>query len=298
MVYGRLNSIQLKLPTTHSKKTLTQAKCNFCHRALSTRSLIRNSYAENVEITPNDDNDSQDRCFSADLVCEYCSRSLSQQKARCFTCGLLINSEMRSAQIQTCGACLSNTPVQYRSICAFDYLFPFPEWLSQIKYQTQLHNIKALSALFSEYCLKAYKNDVLPECIVPVPLHPNREWVRGFNQTHLFSQLISHHLGIPYDCHIAKRINNTSPQMSLSIKERENNMKNAFKRSSRSPTSNNLKHIALFDDIMTTGSTLGALANAFTVNTQIISKGTVLSIQGVKRIDFWSLCRTPKPANE
>lgn len=252
MVYQWLKNIRL------SERQATPRACSLCR----------------CEIDPNDQGSA-----CALLLCRYCQGVLPRSSQACFTCGIAIPcSESGNALIQSCGACIGQMPVQYRSVCAYKYEFPFPELIQQLKYQRQLSQTPLLSALFADYCRTAYQDDCLPEFIIPVPLHPKREFSRGFNQAEILSKGIGKLLGVPLLNHTIQRIRHTPPQMGLSITEREHNLRGAFKLN-HFP---NAHHIALFDDVITTGATLSTLAK-------------LLSKRGVQRIDFWSLARTPKP---
>ncbi len=114
----------------------------------------------------------------------------------------------------------------------------------------------------------------LPELIIPVPLHHARYRSRGFNQAIEISRPLSATLKIPMDNHAVKRIINTSSQSELHAKERHKNIRGAF----QVKKAINAKHIAIIDDVITTGSTVTELAK-------------VLKRAGVKRVDVWSFAR-------
>jgi ComF family protein len=185
-------------------------------------------------------------------------------------------------QMPSCGECLAQNPIQHRSISAFDYAFPLAELITQIKFQKQLHHLDLLAALFTEYCAQQYKDDVLPQLLIPVPLHPSRQFQRGFNQSELLAKRISHKLNIAIEPRAIRRITNTKSQMALSIKERKTNMQGAFNFIHRKSRLDHCTHVAIFDDVITTGAT-----------TRSICK--LLKKSGVQRIDIWSIARTPKP---
>ena len=65
--------------------------------------------------------------------------------------------------------------------------------------------------------------------------------------------------GLKYDNQMLVRVRDTLPQKELSVQERKNNLKNAFKMNKNVV---NLKRILLVDDIYTTGSTIDAAALA------------------------------------
>lgn len=220
-------------------------------------------------------------------LCEHCYDSLPHiglADARpCFRCGIEIPFNIRNKNIPlSCGACLAKDPIQYRSFSAFHYLFPLPELIAQIKFQKQLEHLDLLAELFVQQCIREYQHDTLPQCIVPVPLHPHREFQRSFNQAELFSQRIAKQLGISCETNLVRRIRHTPSQMQLSIVERKKNMRNAFALNSHIEKSFDRQHLVIFDDVLTTGATAQSI-------------GLLLKRAGVQRIDIWSLARTPKP---
>jgi ComF family protein len=93
------------------------------------------------------------------------------------------------------------------------------------------------------------------DAIVPVPLHPRREYQRGFNQAHDLAM----QLGVPM-LPMLKRVVFTQSQIELPKEQRHENVKNAFALTdlaSRLPVAG---VVVLVDDVSTTGSTLDACA--------------------------------------
>jgi competence protein ComFC len=125
-----------------------------------------------------------------------------------------------------------------------------------------------LSRPLSDVIIKALlkNNLLLPDLIVPVPLHRRRLRWRGFNQAELLANHIAQNLvpgfPLPVFADLIRRKKFTPPQMKIkNYKERQKNIQNAFSlafSSSTSLTSSSLngKSILLIDDICTTGSTL------------------------------------------
>lgn len=100
----------------------------------------------------------------------------------------------------------------------------------------------------------------LPDLVVPVPLHPNRLRRRGFNQADLIARRIARRIERPFEPGLLERLRETGSQAGLRAPERRQNLEGAF--GSRRRLSNALPRIALVDDVLTTGSTLEAAANA------------------------------------
>jgi ComF family protein len=114
----------------------------------------------------------------------------------------------------------------------------------------------------------------MPEAILPVPLHARRLRERGFNQSIELARPASRAFGLPLVRDLVKRSRPTSPQTALDIKQRRQNLRNAFVVDGKIPYS----HIAILDDVVTTGSTVNELAK-------------VLRRSGVQTIQVWSIAR-------
>lgn len=95
--------------------------------------------------------------------------------------------------------------------------------------------------------------------LVPVPLHPKRERRRGYNQAALLAHVAGRHLGVPV-LPALQRMRATPHQVGLGAAERRQNVENAF-AGSPGVVVHGLR-LVLVDDVTTTGSTLGACAEA------------------------------------
>jgi ComF family protein len=139
--------------------------------------------------------------------------------------------------------------------------FPFKSFVSPFINQGAIKS-SILDFKFSNKCdnAKTYahymyirtKNllDFSPEVIVPAPSSKERLEERGYNPPTLLAKELSKLSGLPV-CEIVKKIKHTPPQSTLSPKERETNLKGAFKADEH-----NYKSVLLVDDIYTTGSTV------------------------------------------
>lgn len=116
------------------------------------------------------------------------------------------------------------------------------------KYQNSPHLYRPLSERLAA-CRGQW--GIVPDLLVPVPLHPKREQERGYNQSALLVAGVSQLTGIPYRVNLLKRHVATKAQVGLSQEERLLNMKAVFSAESV----NDLK-ILLIDDVTTTGATL------------------------------------------
>lgn len=199
-------------------------------------------------------------------LCTTCEQDLPFLKNYCLYCA----QPLPEKQI-VCGHCLKNRPPITRIFSLFHYQTPIDQLIVGLKFNNRLVNAKILGTLFANYLHGYYqKHDTKPEIIIPVPLHPNRLYERGYNQALELARPIAAMLQIPINHQLIKRIKNTQAQSLLSAKKRGQNINQAF------TIIKNLKHeyVAIVDDVITTGSTIVELCKT-------------LRQQNVKKIDVW-----------
>ena len=97
-----------------------------------------------------------------------------------------------------------------------------------------------------------------PDLIVPIPMHPRKERIRGFNQSWQIARRISARTGIPASGEILLKIKDTAPQKQLDHSQRKQNLKGAFLAAPAAAG----KTVLVIDDVFTTGSTIDAAAEA------------------------------------
>ncbi len=95
------------------------------------------------------------------------------------------------------------------------------------------------------------------QAIVPIPISKARYRRRGYNQAELVAKEVGKRMGLPVYGNLLLRIRDTGAQKELSVGERKNNLKKAFKMKENKVQ---LDHILLIDDIYTTGSTMNEAA--------------------------------------
>ena len=172
---------------------------------------------------------------------------------------------------EVCGHCLKEPPLFTRTTAVFSYSFPLDKLVQAMKYGEQL----ALAYAFAEKLALRIDKSNLPDCIIPMPLHPAKLRERGFNQSLLLAATAARKLDIELLANICQRVRDTPPQSALPWKERKKNVRNAF----RCDRDMDGKRVALVDDVMTTGASLNALAEA-------------VQKRGAAEISAWVVART------
>lgn len=186
-----------------------------------------------------------------EILCADCSTDLPRlPESCCPQCAL------PTLAGEHCGRCLASPPHFDSTVAAFCYDFPLDQLVQSFKYQHRL----ALGAYFGEQLSRTLlqRQNTLPafDCIMPLPLHPLRLRERGFNQALEIARIPSRRLGVPINTHDCQRQQHTPAQASLPWRERVKNIRGAF----HCPSDLQGRHIALLDDVMTSGASLDECA--------------------------------------
>ena len=162
-----------------------------------------------------------------------------------------------------------------RCLAAFAYAFPVDHLIQLLKYRGHLAIGRVLGALLarSVHALGLH-HDI--DCLVPVPLHPGRHADRGFNQSAEIARRVARVLGTRTSEGTVRRSRDTRPQVGLRPDERRANIAGAFVAS----TCVRGRRVAVVDDVLTTGATVGAVAAA-------------LRQAGAISVDVWCVARAP-----
>lgn len=176
-----------------------------------------------------------------------------------------------------CGLCCVIPPSWDRIVYLSPYQPPLSDLIHRFKFQQHFYLDRTLARLLLLAVLDAKRKYALslPDVLLPVPLHHQRQWQRGYNQTDLLCGYLSHFLQIPVEYNWIKRQRATPSQRGLHANERQKNLINAFKITK----SISVRSVAIIDDVITTGATMHEIC-------------TLLRQQGVEHIQVWALCRT------
>jgi len=174
-------------------------------------------------------------------ACDLCGRSLAYPDAPCPHClGLGISHYDRVVRLA------SFDPPLRLLVHRFKYHghWPVGEMLAD-----RLLGSERAKGLLSE-----------ADCLLPVPLHRLRQFVRGYNQAHVVAQRLGRRCNLPLADAVARHRYTQTQTHLHSRRQRMRNLKDAFVL--KDPDQIRRRHIVVIDDVMTTGATLQILARA------------------------------------
>ncbi|HET6565822.1 MAG TPA: ComF family protein [Xanthomonadales bacterium] len=222
------------------------------------------------------------------LLCTGCDGDLPRILACCRQCGLPSGSPAALGATRLCADCLRHPPAWDKAIAALVYEYPVDHLVRNFKF----HRDMACGQLLADELVRAVLLDTaqprpeavhppgsqLPDLLIPVPLHYLRRCRRGFNQAEILATELQHALGIPLHRNLLRRIAHTPAQSGLERNARQQNLRNAFHCIGLRG-----QHVALVDDVLTTGATLQECSS-------------VLKCAGAREVSVWVAARVPAPS--
>jgi len=214
---------------------------------------------------------------TADCVCNACETELPWLMEHCEVCALPLAMDGL-----VCGQCLRQPPAFKQVIAPWTYSFPVDTLISRFKHQARWPLGHMLGRLLGHYLQHRFDNHPLtrPDILLPVPMARRRLRERGYNQALMLARWLSADLNLPHDEHLLLRPYETVAQQALDAKTRKRNLLNAFALAPGADVRG--RHLALVDDVLTTGATAHSLAR-------------LLINAGARQVDVYCLARTPKP---
>lgn len=199
---------------------------------------------------------------------------------RCCLCGF----EGTAPDLDLCPFCQADLPWdlarQPSLLTALRFEPPADDLIRRLKYAGAIEHARVLGELLAAAVRE--RAQPLPRLLVPVPLHDARLRERGFNQAAAIARYAGRALGIPQAWHAVRRVRDTPSQTALDRAARHENVRGAFAVSSARLCRQLALagHVAVVDDVATTGSTLAEMK-------------CLLLASGVARVDLWAVARAP-----
>jgi ComF family protein len=160
------------------------------------------------------------------------------------------------------------------TLAACRYTFPLDRLIQDFKYGKKLVLAKPLAHLLVDAYRERQADDFRPDILVAMPLSRSRQIERGFNQAQEIARNLAHTLRLPLINNALVRTADAPKQATLPWRERHKNVRNAFACSSSVAG----LHVALIDDVMTSGATASAAAHE-------------LRRAGAVNVDIWVVAR-------
>ena len=205
-------------------------------------------------------------------LCAGCEADLPLNRHACEHCAEPMSREL--PQPALCGACLRRPPRFDACVAPFIYEFPVDRMIQKLKYGHELQFGHVLGQLLAQ---RLACRGSRPELVIPVPLASRRFRERGFNQARELALPLCRSLNLTLRSDLVVRRRETKEQAGLDKKERTRNTRDAFALAK--PL--HAKHVAIIDDVVTTGSTANALAR-------------VLRLAGAEWIEVWAVARATR----
>lgn len=201
-------------------------------------------------------------------LCDDCRQELPWLEHGCVHCALPLPSGSAS---DVCPACRRRARFD-RGAAAFHYAAPVDWLITRLKFQGRLDHARLLGDLLAAR-LQTRALDT-PEFLIPIPLHPSGLRRRGFNQAERIAARLAPALGCRIRRNALRRVRPTERQSTLAADRRAANVRDAF----LAADSLDGAHVAIVDDVVTTGHTAMAAAGA-------------LRKAGAARIDLYCVAR-------
>nr|WP_246270155.1 ComF family protein [Paraburkholderia solisilvae] len=218
--------------------------------------------------------------MSHNALCDGCDAAYwNEARLRCTVCAFALAGASRrsGAARYRCAGCRTEPPPFDATFALADYRAPLDALALGLKFRARLMLAREFAARLAALADDALDPAHRPDLVVPVPLARKRLVERGYNQAWEIARPFARALRVPADATLIRRVVDTAPQSTLDLNARRQNVGRAFALTK--PVDG--LHVALVDDVMTTGATLEALAR-------------MLKAAGARRVTNFVVLRTPK----
>lgn len=237
--------------------------------------------------------------WQSQVICQPCMASSLSCVNRCRRCALPFSAVDDQQTLHSagdiCRSCEEQPPLFDHAVVALDYVSPWQDLIGQLKFHQEPNLAKHLAMqllphIWSRWAMPSLPNRPTlkrlragaPTLIFPVPLSSRRWHERGYNQSALIAKALGQALHIPVDAQSLLRKRHTERLMSLLSQERSTQIRGAFTLSTAAMARIKRRHVAIVDDVLTTGATANELAR-------------VLWQGGAREVSVWAIARTPLP---
>jgi len=219
-----------------------------------------------------------ERTDSPSPICIACESELPWLMDQCERCALPLPMSGL-----TCAQCTRQSPAFNEVVVPWLYDFPIDALVTRFKHQGKWPIGRLLAELLAQTLQHRFDEGLQrPNVMIPVPLANRRMRERGYNQAAMLAHWLGSVLQLPVDERTVRRVKETPAQQGLDAKARKRNLREAFALSDSACVVD--KHVALIDDVLTTGSTADTLAR-------------LMIRAGARTVDVYCLARTPKPGD-
>lgn len=209
-------------------------------------------------------------------ICAACRADLPLNSQPCARCANPLDA---ASSVRVCARCLRRPPSYERVLAPFLYAPPLDHLVLTCKFGARLEHGTLLGELLGQWLAHRLAAAAVPDRVLPVPLHPARLRRRGFDQASLIARQVAIATGVKLAPPLLRRTRATAAQAELAARQRRGNVRGAFRLAGEVRG----LHLALLDDVMTTGSTVEEIS-------RVLLRGGAASVQ------VWVVARAQPPA--
>jgi len=199
------------------------------------------------------------RRFVKALICEDCALQIVPlMPPFCHCCGQPLDPLAKGGDL--CAECRAGKQPFALARAFGPYQGALRKAIHRLKYNGMRPLAEPLAEMAAQCFDGAVRGDPPPlvaaeiDFICPVPLHPDRLRLRGFNQSELIARRLGERLGLAVNAAALRRPKPTQPQIELPAEQRRRNVRGAFAVADGEAVAG--RSVLVLDDVWTTGSTI------------------------------------------
>jgi ComF family protein len=210
-------------------------------------------------------------------LCGPCLSRHAAPRLRCASCAIRVPEG-----VAICADCRLRPPPIAATFAALDYGYPWDGLIARFKFRDGVALARPLSGLMAHGLGAAFGAGLArPDLVLPVPLTAERLRERGYNQAWELARRLAGTFALPARVDAIERLIGGAHQADLHGDERRRQVRGAYALTAAGQAGVAGRHVAVVDDVMTTGATLGELA-------------LTLRRGGAASVSAWVLARTPE----